>query len=508
MNNPWHHFRQPTSSTFESASTRQERWLMSCLQINKNTLYGAHHGFSTINSVADFQRQVPIVEYETLAPWIEQMANGGEGVLCGEPLVAFEKTGGSHSGGKLIPYTARGLADFRHELIGWLSALIAQFQLNEGKVYWALSPAAAESQMTPSGILIGAGDALYLGEENLAAFAQLSAVPMSLGSVKDMGHWQLLTLYFLIRCYDLRLISVWSPSFLTSLLTALHEKQYELVELLAHGGNVAGHQLCADNSALHRYHAYLHQKNTYILWPRLNVISCWADASSQPLANAVQHQFPGVYLQPKGLLSTEAIITVPDGSDRARLCLDSNFYEFLRADGTIFLAHEIVVNDEYSVIVTTNSGLYRYSTGDRVKCIGAQPGKITLRFLGRDGVCSDLVGEKLNEPFVTRCLSQLKGFATLVPDRKRLGYVLLLDEQHRGHNVPLLPEVERQLCQNPQYAYARNLLQIHPLRPIFAHQPVERYLHWQYGKGKSPGDIKLPVLLTDDGWHEIFHIQE
>lgn len=507
MNNPWHHFRQFAPMAGGSVSARQTDWLMACLKGNETSAYGVRYRFAEIRSVEQYQHQVPIVGYEALAPWINNLADGRTEQLFSADVVAFETTGGSHSGGKLIPYSAQGLADFRRELIGWLSALIRQFQLAEGKVYWALSPVAATPVITGSGIPVGGGDALYLGEENLAAFCQLSAVPLTIGSVSDIDQWQLLTLYFLICCDDLRLISVWSPSFLTSLLTALEQRQPALMALLAQGGEVAGHRLPADSAALSRYQHYLAQKDTAVLWPTLAVISCWADASSQPLARTMMTQFPGVYLQPKGLLSTEAIITVPDGEGQPSLCLDSNFYEFLHDNGQVFLASEIEVNGEYSVIVTTNSGLYRYQTGDRVKCIDVQSGKLLLRFMGRHSVCSDLVGEKLSEPFVIRCLNKLQGFAALVPDTEELGYLLLLDEQYRQDNQPWLADVEQQLCSNPQYAYARRLSQLKPLRYIFPPQPVEHYLNWQYRQGKRLGDVKLPALWTNENWREIFQLK-
>lgn len=477
---------------------------MDCLLCNQDSAWGLRYGFSSVGSVEEYQNRVPVVDYETLVPWIEKMANGEQALLTGIPVVAFEKTGGSHSGGKLIPYTSRGLSDFRRELIGWLGSLIEQFQLHEGKAYWALSPAMAEPEITRSGIPVGAGDAVYLGEENLEAFARLSAVPFSLAAVADIDHWQLLTLYFLVCCPDLRLISVWSPSFLTSLLTALHEKQSTLLAILAEGGAVAGHELRANSDALCRFQQYLTEQNTRLLWPELAVVSCWADASSQPLAMALSQQFPGVHIQPKGLLSTEAIITVPDKNGKARLCLDSNFYEFLSDDGDICLSHEVTPGDEYRVIVTTNNGLYRYQTGDRVCCMSASPDEVVLSFIGRSGVCSDLVGEKLSEPFVNHCLSKLKGFAALAPDSNSSGYVLLLDDAYRQQNESLLASIEQHLCSNPQYAYARRLTQLAPIHHQFIHQPVEQYLRWQYDKGKSPGDIKLPALFSNDSWRGVF----
>ncbi|MEX0532850.1 GH3 auxin-responsive promoter family protein [Raoultella terrigena] len=504
MINPWLHFQQTTSCPTGDVRERQTQWLLNCLNAHQFSVYGQKHGFCAITSVEEYQYSVPIVSYEDIAPHISRIAAGAVNELFCEEVLAFEKTGGSHSGGKLIPYTARGLADFRRALVGWLSETITQHQLTQGSAYWALSPAAAGSEFTTSGHIVGAGDALYLGEEHLVAFAQLSAVPLSLGLVEKTEEWQLLTLYFLIRHSDLRLISVWSPTFLTLLLTALWGRQQELLALLSSGGLIAGHVLEQDAEACERYRHSLQQQDTRLLWPELAVISCWADASSKTLADEMMSYFPSVSLQPKGLLSTEAVISVPVAMGGAALCVDSNFYEFLDDDGAISLADEVVEGGEYRVIVTTNSGLYRYQTGDRVRCIARFKEIPRLQFLGRSGVNSDLVGEKLSEPFVIRCLDILKGFAVLATDTRAPGYVLLLDAALSDHNAHSVGEIERRLCANPQYHYARRMRQLAPLRFMYIDNPADRYLRWRQQQGKRLGDIKIPVLLSTEAWPEAF----
>lgn len=477
---------------------------MDCLSANQTSLYGKEKGFVAIATIEAFQQCVPVVEYETLTPLIERIAQGEQNVLFCESVQAFERTGGSRSGGKLIPYSARGLADFRHALTGWLGDTIREHQLTQGHAYWALSPVATRQEKTCCGLPVGTGDVLYLGEDNLAAFAELSAVPLSVGNVEDMADWQLLTLYYLLCSHDLKLISVWSPAFLTSLLTGLQTRQKALLALLACGGDIDGHTLIPDAEALCRYQRYLLLSDTRQVWPELEVISCWADAASQTLADEMMQHFSGVSLQPKGLLSTEAVISVPDKHGLPTLCVDSNFYEFIADDGVISLADELVIGSEYRVIVTTNSGLYRYHTGDRVKCTGESEGIPMLCFIGRDGVYSDLVGEKLTEPFVINCLASLCGFAALVQDIATPGYVLLLDSALRERNAPYLNDIDERLCSNPQYHYARRLGQLAPLRCQFIDNPADRYLRWHQRQGKRLGDIKIPAIFTADEWRGAF----
>ena len=504
MNNPWQHFSRGFNHSPLPVMAQQRDWLIKCLRLNQDCAYGKRYNFADIRQVEDFQNAVPIVDYEILRPWIDQMAEGKIDQLFSGDTLAFETTGGSHSGGKLIPYSSAGLNDFRYALLNWLAQLMSQFELAQGTAYWALSPAAAKPRTTAGGVAIGGGDAIYLGSDNLMAFAQMSAVPLSLGQVADIDDWQLLTLYYLICSPDLRLISIWSPSFLLQLLEGLQVKKKALLTLLTQGGDIAGHLLAANSTAALNYKRFLASGKTEYLWPELKVISCWADASSKPLSVQLMHHFPSVYLQPKGLLSTEAVITTPNQQNQQQLCIGSNFYEFMDGNGEIYLADALTIGNSYQVIVTTNSGLYRYNTADMVQCTGYQNDIPILSFIGRSGVISDLVGEKLTEPFVNQCLSEISGFAMLCPDYQAMGYVLLLDNIDCREIKPLVTLIERRLCNNPQYAYARQLSQLSPLTGQLVESPVSRYLSWQYAQGKRLGDVKVPGLLTYGDYQKIF----
>ncbi|WP_230513966.1 GH3 family domain-containing protein [Limnobaculum parvum] len=507
-NSPWHQFRRSTRSENLSVSERQTTWLRQCLKRNQNAAYGQRYGFEQIQSVEDFQRQVPIADYGKFSPWIDNLVTDERYQLFSGEVVGFEKTGGSHSGGKLIPYSVAGLDDFRCALSDWLAQLVEQFQIDRGRAYWALSPAVTQATETKGGVPIGGGDALYLGIEYLSAFVQISAVPLTLAQVANVDDWQLLTLYYLVCSRDLRLFSVWSPSFLIQLLEGLNNRQHELLALLQCGGEVAGYQLQKDQNAVNIYQHYLEVGDTRVLWPQLVVISCWADASSKTLATQLIGYFPSVSLQPKGLLATEAIITAPNLQNQPQLCVDSNFYEFIDEQGQIQLANTLTISHHYQVIVTTNSGLYRYRIGDIVQCIGFQRDVPLLRFTGRAGVVSDLVGEKLTESFVNGCLSSFKGFAMLCPDEKSLRYYLLLDKRYLQNNQDAIDVVEQQLNKNPQYAYARTLSQLAPLSCLPIEQPDSCYLAWQCAQGKRLGDIKIPSLMHNNSWREIFQIVE
>lgn len=499
MHNPWVHFRSLTNT---SPPKSQWEWLEGCLSRNQTSLYGTQYQFADINSIASYQDSVPVVTYEDLKPWVDRLVDTGN-VLFTEPVVAYEKTGGSHSGGKLIPYSQSGLEDFRRALLPWLAELIEHYDINHGVAYWALSPALRKNTRDSDGISLG-GDAIYLGADNLAAFLELSAVPLSIADIEDLTDWQLVTLYYLIVHDDLRLISIWSPTFLTQLMNALLTYQEPLRMLLAEGGCIAGHVLHKDSKALQRLANYLTHQNPRELWPDLAVISCWADASSAMLLKDLRKIFPNVPIQPKGLLSTEAVITTPNSKGQGLLCLQSNFYEFMDEAGDIHLADGLVDDQTYQVIVTTNSGLYRYLTGDQVLCLGYEGNQPILKFLGRAGVVSDYVGEKLTEGFVSHCLGEASGDCVILAfDQEQQGYRLLINDLLLDRAEIYAEAVEELLCQNPQYAYARQLNQLAPVTYVVIRDLDEQYIEWQLRQGKRLGDIKIPSLLTQD-WRQIF----
>src|SRR4029079_16462680 len=63
------------------------------------------------------------------------------------------------------------------------------------------------------------------------------------------------------------------------------------------------------------------------IWPRLGLISGWGNAHARTQLSAIERMIPGVPIQPKGLLATEAVVTIPfDG--RTPLAIRSPLFEF------------------------------------------------------------------------------------------------------------------------------------------------------------------------------------
>ncbi|MBR3630972.1 MAG: GH3 auxin-responsive promoter family protein, partial [Oscillospiraceae bacterium] len=423
----------------------QRDYLGRLLANNADTVYGRKYGFAQIHRYREFTERVPLTTYEEYGPYIEQIANGKQGVLTAEPVLLFEPTSGSSGGRKLIPYTASLRAEFQAGIRPWICDLYTNINgLCEGKSYWSITPLTGGKEYTPCGIPIGfEEDAAYFGAIEQALMRRIFAVD---GSVKLSGSTEQFwhdTAVQLLRNGDISLISVWNPTYLTLLCSYLRDEAKSLAR-----------ELPEQTNRLHFAKSGRFDK----VFPALRLISLWADGSAAEEIPAVQRFFPGVRMQPKGLLATECFVSFPlTGQNGSTLSVFSHFFEFRELSTGRIVTAERLRKGRYEVIVTTGGGFYRYCIGDVVEVLKTpEPGEIPrIRFLHRAGITSDLCGEKLTEEFVRGLCKNLGiagDFCLLAPEG--MGYTLYTSAR-------IAPEaVEQALCGSYHYHYCRRLGQL------------------------------------------------
>ena len=464
----------------------QQRVLLAgILRANAATDFGVEHGFAAIRDVDDFRERVPPrrdVEYRR---WFDRTAEGQAHVLTDAPVVAFESTGGT-AGAKLIPYTGASLAAFRAGVLPWLSYLLDRYPgISQGMAYVAASPVTRAPRRLPCGLPLGLpSDAAYLGADLLPALSQVITVPPPAG---EITRWRVGTLAHLARRRDLGFISIWSPTFLLELLEAL-PRNAESVLAELHG----------DRDATRRLERALASPDglTTQLWPQLQVVSLWLDAASAPYAARVRELLPGIALDPKGVLATESVITTHSSAGMVP-ALTSAFLEFFDGDGVSHLVHELEPQQRYRVVITTPGGLYRYDIGDEFECLPARGGLTQLRFVGRVGVVSDLVGEKLTDSFVAQALAPLSIGASLVPRHSPKPHYELWLDRDVPNSGDVAADVEARLAANPQYAYARSLGQLRELQIVCSPGFAQYRARLLAAQGGRLGDAKSCALLLD-----------
>jgi hypothetical protein len=510
----------------------QEERLFRVLRRNAGCEYGKRCRFGAIRTVEQYQDTVPRVTYDQVLPWVEETRQGKPNILTSEPVLAMEKSAGSTSASKYIPYTRSLLAEFQRAIAAWMYDLYSHRKGLLGKAsYWSVSPMAQEKEVTAGGIPVGlAADTEYLGRVDRSLLGQTLLVPAAVSQITDMETSRYVTLRFLLESSHLGLISVWNPSFLTILVGALRDYAAQLTEDVALGAltppgplpkplkDVLERRLRPRPERGRELRRILRHKGAlepHLIWPDLQLISCWTSGASARSVPELRSLFPGVEVQGKGLLATEGVVSIPvTGLPGAAVTVTSHFYEFQEVDGPGSrpkLVDELEVGKRYAVLLTTGGGLYRYDLQDSVEVVGMLGRTPLVEFTGKTANISDLCGEKLNESWVAIVLE--RAFATFGVDSRfamvapEWGvppfYVLFLEAVGllQDRFVELVDFVETKLKENHHYAYCRRLGQLGPLRGFRVRENgAGDFLAGCTRLGQQPGSIKHTCLHRAPGW--------
>lgn len=458
---------------------------------------------------------VPLSNYNEYETSIEKIVHGESRVLTEEVVTRLVPTSGSTSGCKLIPWTASLQREFNRAIGAWVSEMFRLSpELKGGPAYWSVSPAVPPSDSSGSEVPIGFDDDTdYLGGLAGRVIAKVMAVPAEVRHLNDTANFRYFVLLHLIAARELRLISVWHPTFLTLLLDDMGSHWEAIIQTLRSGVICPPNSLSSAQQSMfqHGVRAMPGRANEIDkigpmhpdqIWPKLKLLSAWGDPSTNDVRNLIR-RFPNVRYQAKGLLATEAFVSIPF-AEMQPLAITSHFFEFLDHKGNLHLAHELESGNQYQVVVTTSGGLYRYQLGDLVEVTGFLDRTPCLRFMGRSGDVSDLRGEKLDPQFVAGIIDRLikpyadaVRFRLLVGDPDSAGYTLVLVADSLSDLESLAINFETALCENPHYRLCRFLGQLRAVEVLLAAQDsIDRYFDRKTSTGRSLGNLKPSVIDT------------
>lgn len=504
-----------------SVAREQVGILLRLLRRNAGTEYGRRYGFEGVASVDDFRARVPLTTYEDYAPWIERIAAEQGGTLVSDPVQVLEPTSGTSGGVKLIPQTPALRADFLRGVGPWMCALYRRYpRLLAGAAYWSISPVMNAPRWKGACRVGFDNDADYLGPLGRWFHDRIMPVPSEVAVETDPSRFRRRTMAHLLACPDLALISVWSPTFLIGLLDCLVRDTSGTLEALRALPGPYGAIRAREMAALCR--ACATEELFTRAWPDLQLVSCWTDGPSARYAAEVRRFLPKVDIEGKGLIATEAFVSLPylPGCDPV-LAVRSHFFEFEDVEsGNLRLAGELEQDRAYSVIVTTGGGLYRYRLGDRVLVTGHIGEAPTLRFLGRDASVSDQTGEKLHEIHVRAVLDHALREHSLAPAFLLVAPVLnsgtmphyaLFVQDENATDAGLMAigkTLDTRLESNFHYGHSRRLGQLAPLR-VFHIEGVTG-IGWRVyeaeltRRGTRAGAVKPACLDREGGWEALF----
>jgi hypothetical protein len=505
--------------SLENPGSAQERYLKDLLHQNADTQYGRINNFSQILSVGDFEKKVPLTQYEDYLPYVEEISRGKSSILTHDPVFLFQPTSGSSSASKLIPYTKSLQAEYKRAIAAWICHLYRRVpDIKKGRAYWSISPA-IEREKFFGCIPVGfKSDSEYLGIIGKRLFYLVSVGQSKFTPDISIDDFWGGTLINLLAARNLTLVSVWSPTFLLILIKHFVENWTVILGLLSKS-HIQGARTRAEEIQK------IIQKqglNFEAIWPDLKLISCWTHGASETYIGEIRACFPNIEIQSKGLVATEAFVSLPLQPDKDPvLAVNSHFFEFLDIEtGRLYLAHELHRDSVYSVIVTTGGGLYRYQLNDLLKVTGFIAATPTLRFISRNTV-SDLFGEKLNIEHVQRSITLAFAECSINPTFSLLAPVRLSDQKttaytlfFHSHKVTgaqgrtLREKLEDLFLENHHYAYCRRLGQLGSLKVFLIDYsvapPESVYLQEMSRRGQKLGDIKPSILDRETGWEQRF----
>lgn len=535
----------PAAARFSAALSRPEAAQVSALRSVLRAVSGSRQaaripGFARIRTVRELQDAVPISTADSIAEDVESLKRGGSGILTGEPVLRFEKSGGSSGASKYVPHTRSLLREMNAALGPWIYDISkSRPATRRGPGYWSISPLGAKRELTQGLVPVGStDDVTYFPRALQGLLGRQFAVPAAVGLLPDVESCRYVTLRLLLNRPDLAVMSAWNPSFLTLLLDALERDGERLADDVAFAGcrvppleglsadeqhdramaiaevlpqlplppdprraRVVRDALAGPKTDLSR-----------TLWPDLALLSVWTDADAARFLPPLEARFPGIEIQGKGLMATEGVVTVPMFDAPAPvLAVRSHVYEFLdpqAPEKRPRLAHELENGATYEVLISTGGGLLRYRVGDLVRVDGKYRETLCLRFAGRADAVTDLVGEKVSAARVASIVERVLGcaprFSMVAPE--------MLEAAPPGYRLYFegdLPDaalsdaaraIEGALSESHSYRYARELGQLGPLQAVRVRGGVRAYEARCIALGQRAGDVKPVALHRATGW--------
>jgi len=484
-------------------------------QILKNLIKSDYGRYLRVKNVEDWHR-IPIVEYHNIENWIEIQNKDNTHLLTSEKVSFYEKTSGSSGTAKLIPYTKSLRRSFNQMFCVWAHDLITHGpKFNTGKIYFCISPQLGEEEQEKEKTSSSQSlqdDSEYLDGWLKHLMSHFLVSPPELNKLRDADKFKHQLAKTLLTSENLEIISIWSPTFLKVILDYIQNNRKKLAFELRNEISAKRSlmllqpNLFKQESTNPKLNELFEKINTdripwNQLWSELKLISCWDSANAADGADFLRSLFPNVLIQGKGLLATEAPMTIP--LIPAKGCvplINEVFFEFLDESGFVYQLHELKQGETYEMIISQKGGFYRYRIGDRVRFTHSYLNTPCLKFVGRHKEVSDLVGEKLHSQFIRDALDKLNldrsYFKSLVPVKyPKEHYILLLDNAKQNPEE-IATQLEEELQKSYHYGRARLLGQLEPVKVMVSSQIPEIISLYKSKSGKKWGDIKHDILST------------
>lgn len=464
----------------------QQEVLKKLLKKAENTVYGKKHHFREIHTLRQFSEQLPVNSYEDLLPYITRLLNGEQQILWPGHISWFAKSSGTTGGkSKMIPVSREGLQQCHYQ--GGRDMLTLYINnYPEAKLFSGKNLSVGGSQENN-----------FSDKGNSYYTANISAIVM-----KNLPFWA-----------QARRI----PGLEVTMMNNWEEKVKKIAQITTKEKvtSIAGSPMWI---LLLLQYIIKEEKIQYIqeIWPHLEVFF-HGSVSFSPYRGLFENldrekslRYLEIYNATEGFFGLQDQTHDPS----LLLMLDYGIYyefipekEYLNPHPRIIPLNEVEIGKNYSMVITTNSGLWRYKIGDTIKFTSTNP----YRFLisGRSQHCINVFGEDLFTEHAEKALATacektgaiLKDFtaAPLFYNQNKKGYhewlVEFMKPPQNLQEFTTILDIELGNLNEDYFEKRKNDIAIE--RPVVQEMPSGTFYEWLKSKDKLGGQHKIPRLSNN-----------
>ena len=343
----------------------QQEVLRKLLVYNINTEFGEKYDFKSIKNYKDFSNRLESVSYEDISEDIERVRKGEQNIFWNTPVKWFAKSSGTtNAKSKFIPISYESLDDCHYK--AGKDMLSLYFNNNE------------DSQLL-AGKCLRLGGSREIYEDNMSYYGDLSAI-----MIDNLPFWAELSS---------------TPSQRTSLIPEWEEKVKAIIkeslnQKVTSFAGVPSWMMVLLNTVLKE----TKKDNILEVWENSEVYF-HGGVNFEPYRSLYKKMFPSQKFKYYEIYNaSEGFFAIQDQNDSSELLLMLDygiFYEFIPVNNTnkIIPLGEVELGINYAIVITTNSGLWRYKIGDTIKFTSLKPYRIKVT--GRTKHFINAFGEEL-----------------------------------------------------------------------------------------------------------------
>lgn len=335
----------------------------------KDTEYGKAYDFQSIKTYKDFNEKVPIVKYESLEPYISRARKNEENILWPGKIKWFAKSSGTtNAKSKFIPVSQEAIED-------------CHFKAGKDMLCLYINNNHNAQLFVGKSLRLGGSSSIY--EDNDTYFGDLSAIIIeNLPLWADLGS---------APKQSTALLGEWESKLDKIIDETLDENITSLI-------GVPSWMMVLINKVLER----TGKSNILEVWPNLEVYF-HGGVNFDPYREQYKKLIPNSSFQYyENYNASEGFFAIQDKneSEGMLLMLDYGvYYEFIpmsdfdEENSVAIPLKEVELNKNYAIVISTNSGLFRYLIGDTVKFTSLSPYRINVT--GRTKHFINAFGEEL-----------------------------------------------------------------------------------------------------------------